>query len=101
MVVDKNRVRELVNALRSGKYVQANGVLGRFDGLGAKRHCCLGVACEVAISHGLLIKAKQGEPRSDGSGHIFYDEERGYLPDKVRDWFGFTSTNPLLYASDG
>jgi hypothetical protein len=67
-----------VQALRSGKYQQATGVL--YDGNG---YCCLGVACDV-----LGIKFLQ-----DGDGDFYADILCEYgalciLPPQVRDMLG-------------
>lgn len=36
-----------IEALRSGEYEQAIGVLRKTDGVGRQRYCCLGVLCDV------------------------------------------------------
>ena len=41
----KERTKIWIEALRSDKYWQGKGVLKSTDG---KRHCCLGVACELS-----------------------------------------------------
>lgn len=59
--VDKDKVRLLVAALRSGEYEQAKTALTviREDG---EKHCCLGVATLVAIKHGVPIEARRVDP---------------------------------------
>lgn len=45
-------MRRWITALRSGEYQQAIGVLREIDEDGVTRHCCLGVACDLArIKH--------------------------------------------------
>lgn len=93
MAVDKERVRLLVDALRSGEYVQGRGSLAHRH-LNEVRYCCLGVACEVAMKNGLAVDktANTDVFRQD----IFYDGESGVLPRTVMDWYGFNSSNPPL-----
>ena len=74
----------LINALRSGEYKQAQGVLKQND-----RFCCLGVACDV-------YRKITGEGEWKVFQHEYYegfilDNERepGILPRKVADFFGF------------
>lgn len=78
--------RELVDALRSGKYEQGIGKLKRLNG----GMCCLGVACDIS---GL------GEwvPTSSGDWYVFtitikLDDvvcDSSYLPTPIMDLFGF------------
>ena len=69
----KQHRKELVEALRSGKYQQ--GFERLRDG---NRFCCLGVACDIS---GL------------GEWYKFtYLEEKYSLPDEVIDYYGFNST---------
>lgn len=58
-----------VEALRSGEYQQGVGRLAM-----GGRHCCLGVACEVAIKEGIIDR---------------YDPEAFGLPIPVAEWLGF------------
>ena len=43
-MVNKERVKKLVEALRSEEYTQTTGTLHNLDG-----YCCLGVACDVFL----------------------------------------------------
>lgn len=63
--VDKDKVRLLVAALRSGEYGQAKTALTVISEEDSDKHCCLGVATLVAIKHGVPIEARRVEP----SGH--------------------------------
>lgn len=72
--------RKWVEALRSGEYEQGKRRLCR-DG----KHCCLGVACEVAIKNGVEIE------RRDYGGTIYFDGHCDLLPEKVREWLGLNS----------
>ena len=42
--------KKWVQALRSGKYKQAHGTLGKEDG----SRCCLGVLCDLAVEAGVI-----------------------------------------------
>lgn len=62
-----------VKALRSGKYQQRKQYLNR-DG----KFCCVGVACEVAIAHGVPI-----EKRTESGSYeniVRYDSMCGSAP---------------------
>ncbi len=79
----KQRVRDLVAALRSGEYIQAQNALRKDGGF-----CCLGVACD------LHLKAT-----ADGSwaGTIYHTPKGSSqitLPLTVRNWYGFLTSNP-------
>ena len=70
---------KLVEALRSGKYVQAMDSLRSVDG---KRYCCLGVACDLYREHGLVDwHLESNSWRFLGEKHV--------LPERVRRWLGF------------
>jgi hypothetical protein len=86
------RVRLLVNALLSDEYDQTTSVLERITADNTVENCCLGVACRVAMQHGLSLSADfdKSEGVTRFGGYI------GQLPAKVRDWYGFSDVNPLL-----
>ena len=103
----KARIRALVAALRSGDYAQTVGVLHRPDlpsrvvGLGG--HCCLGVACEVAIKGGapVLQYVDETSAAKDPRSKFFSadnpdDSSFESMPFVVFSWFGFDSSNPVL-----
>lgn len=92
MVVNNDRVRLLVDALRSGEYKQGEGSLRR-NLEGNPKFCCLGVACDIAKKNGLEIKIL-GDEEDDND--VFYDEEGEFLPDSVRDWYGFVDMDPIV-----
>lgn len=84
MVTDQAaRRRHLVEALRSGRFKQTVNALCRVD----VGHCCLGVACEVAIEDGLELERFQIE----GDPLVSFGGLTGSLPKSVRDWYGFRS----------
>lgn len=76
-----------VAALRSGQYEQGRSFLRKND-----KHCCLGVACELAIEAGLPItRTVDSEGR-----HAYIDPDDNFrpsghdqtLPPLVKDWLG-------------
>lgn len=83
-------------ALESGEFEQGTGHLAIVElsstGEPLKTlHCCLGVACEVAMRNGVELVKIQGS--SDGRAVLFYDGESGVLPHKVQEWLGLDETN--------
>ena len=89
----EGRRRNFVAALRSGKFRQTRNVLCR-QGVG---HCCLGVACEVAIEGGAELKRRsQGRDSVVTYEASAHDTEATALPQAVMAWFGFDASNPLL-----
>lgn len=86
MPVNKDRVRLLVDALRSGEYEQGTGVLRTQD----DTYCCVGVGCDVARKNGIGIDwtvspANDLTWRFDGTGTIFSH--------RLMDWYGFEQRN--------
>jgi hypothetical protein len=76
------RAMALVEALRSGKYVQTRGKLRE---AGGEAFCCLGVACEISN----VVKWNGVcyiDDNNDTNEHV--------LPYAVRDWLGAKETNP-------
>jgi hypothetical protein len=101
----KARVRLLVDALRSGDYKQGRGALChvsvREDGGEDRRYCCMGVACEIARAHGVTQVLRERDSGTIPLGLVVVygtvdDPNNSYLPQKVRDWFGFDSTDPIV-----
>jgi hypothetical protein len=79
------QVRKLwVEALRSGKYQQARGVLSKklSPSKGGQGFCCLGVLCELAVKYKII-----SEPTLSGN-QFFYDGQNEVLSSKVRHWVG-------------
>lgn len=92
-MVNKERVRLLVEALRSGEFEQGEGYLRKGD-----TYCCLGVACKVAMQNGLPL---QEEFVDHGFGLYVYREagqvnRSGYLPGSVYRWYGFDDMDPEI-----
>lgn len=92
MTVNKERVQLLVDALRSGEYKQGRGQLRTPD---ERYHCCLGVATQVALDHGLEVedtvdRRDKGQP---------WDQAHQVMCPPVAQWYGFESGNPVLVGS--
>jgi hypothetical protein len=78
--MDKEIKGKWVEALRSGKYKQCQGILKRND-----EYCCLGVLCDIVDPEWTLTHA----------------EESGYLPDHIKKLAGLTITGMLTGYVDG
>lgn len=80
--MNKN-AKKWVRTLRSGKYKQTKNWLTRVDENGSPIcHCCLGVACELAIKSGVNLIVRNRD------GYREYDGISGVLPPEVMDWLG-------------
>lgn len=77
--MNKEYIRKWIAALESGQYTQGKYYLKK-----GGRHCCLGVACEVAIQNGLELSI-------DNHGLSYYfDGNSAELPTKVKEWYGIS-----------
>jgi hypothetical protein len=96
------RIQLWADALLSDEFTQGRNYLAYQLEDGSPKHCCLGVACEVAIAHGLEISRCVGEgPDQFGRHHIAYDGERYMLPKKVMDWYGLTGDTAVSLIRPG
>lgn len=93
--VNVDRVRLLVDALRSGRFKKGAGALHRVT-TAEETWCCLGVASQVARENGLAIESVM----EDGREH-FGTQSNDYLCAEVQQWFGFDSEDPLLRTPGG
>jgi hypothetical protein len=91
---NKARVQLWVDALRSGEFTQAQGVLEQTeqeDGIPrVVGHCCLGVAQHVALRNGW---------QSIGRHPAELDWGRAGMDLEIGEWYGFTFANkndPML-----
>ena len=73
------RQKQLVDALRSGKFMQGTERLQSFIGDGAE-YCCLGVACKVAEKNNIRVVY-------DSDGKLL--GENLSEQDSVKNWFSF------------
>jgi hypothetical protein len=99
-MVNKERVSELVIALRSGAWPQTTGWLRKIiidDGGSDVRagFCCLGVACEIALTYGVghRVDSLYYSGPEDVSGQV---GSRYQLPAAAIEWYGFSNSNPLI-----
>jgi hypothetical protein len=98
VTVNTERVRLLVDALRSGGFAQGKGKLLK-DG----EYCCLGVACVVAQHEGLPLRLNVPDDQEVEFGDpANWDADHDYaqLPHSVRDWYGFDHIDPDLLGDD-
>lgn len=90
---NKERIKLLVDALRSGKFEQGRITLTEIYVAYNKTNemdCCLGVACKVAMANGLELD------RTVRGNYVFYNGNDTALPDEVLDWYGFSDEDPVL-----
>lgn len=87
MAPNKDNLRKLVRAIRSGMYKQGRGFLRRFD-----RFCCLGVGCDVYKS-----ETGKGEWCHDDRFHTHENDESfgSILPVSVAKFYGVES-DPII-----
>jgi len=78
------RQRALVEALRSGKYTQDTCQLRTTEGF-----CCLGVACDLYDPTKWVFAQEDEESDREWAFVITVIRERAWLPDKVREYYGF------------
>ena len=92
--------KKLVEALRSGEYVQARDSLRSEGG-----YCCLGVACEIYRQEEggpdwdryKLYRQEEGGPDWDYyQAHWSYGGHSHNLPERVRRWLDFKRSGGLF-----
>lgn len=93
MEPNKANIRLWVDALRSGKYRQGRQYLETVGKDGVVRHCCLGVACRVAMANGV---DEFTTTRGDETVITVFDKHVGVLPLNVRVWLGLDDCDPKL-----
>ena len=104
--MNPERKAEWVAALRSGDYPQGRNVLTSVESDGTRRHCCLGVLCDLAVKAGVLTVDTDDDGTPDttyvnGTNAVRYHETGQpdaqavvYLPRAVREWAGLDGDNP-------
>lgn len=93
-----DNAKNWVKALRSGEYTQGRSVLTRVHSDGSEAHCCLGVACVLAVEAGVIsASAKRAERNLVCYGDDF---KTAVLPEAVRSWLGLT-LNDSTFIRDG
>ena len=94
LMINKKRVQLLVDELRTTKLRRGSCAMHTIcDNGGSERFCPLGIACEVARKHRCKVKIR--EPEED-SIEVLYDGRTLFMPESVREWYGFDEDNPLL-----
>lgn len=92
-MVNKENMRLVVAALRSGKYLQGRGRLKEIfkDSIS---YCCMGVMCEVAMEHGVILDVAR-HPLGDSSMFVIFDGSAAFLRRNVLDWLGVGDNGEL------
>ena len=93
-MANKENLRKWIDALRSGKYVQARNVLHRQTSEG-ESFCCLGVACKVALDNGLKLSVSL--ERDERGIAVRYDDTAATLPPAVAGWLGIDSDGDVRF----
>lgn len=92
---------ELVERLRSGKYIQGKEKLATKEG-DDTLYCCLGVLCEIAVERGIINRIEQDVECWDCENpdacipkvEVHYDHTYdATLPEKVVNWAGIESVD--------
>lgn len=87
--------QDWADALESGRYRQARGVLGRIDPeTGRRSHCCLGVLCMLAVEAGVDVSIEV-----DATNRMYFGNSLTRLPLAVREWAN-AAENPWLGTHD-
>lgn len=102
--LNRERLALWVQALRSGKYEQGTGALeysirhSEYPQKVVTTHCCLGVACRVAIDNGLRVEFRNFA----GTTEFLCEDGRpgsvwtsGHMPERVAEWFGLPALTPI------
>jgi hypothetical protein len=97
-----DNAKKWVEALRSKEFEQTRGILHCIESTTTYSpvgHCCLGVACEVAIQNG--VKINRGVRKERTQTIEVFAGSTASLPREVRDWLGMGSDNGLGYFHGG
>jgi hypothetical protein len=94
--LDRDALRETWLArLETGFYPQGYDALASCDHAGEWQYCPLGAACELFLERGGLL------PVLVNSQLRYYDGESTFLPETVREAFGFRSVRGTRGSIDG
>lgn len=100
-MMDQKIRTQWVQALRSGDYLQGQHYLVQLISEGVRRHCCLGVLCELAVQAGVIPPSVQaGEELALTFGTGPY-RSKATLPLPVLSWAGLESADPLVMTPAG
>lgn len=104
-------MRTFVAALRSGEFQQGRNKLEKnVDGVVV--HCCLGVACRVALANGVEMEITSKPDAFTRDAITSFHGNSSFMPPKVSQWLGLAGSgsdydktgwpeNPALVAEDG
>lgn len=93
--LNPERKKLLVDALRSGDYTQVQGTLGIFYADKTRKHCCLGVGCEVSPFEAEF----DADLVEQSSVTIRWEGDTGTWSREIAEWFGsYTSHTPQQNA---
>jgi hypothetical protein len=90
------RRKNFTAALRSGKYQQGAGQLSARSIDDTWHHCCLGVACLVAIEDGMPMVATAFEGEMTYTPAGAQTGETTLPPRALADWYGWRDIDPML-----
>lgn len=91
-MVNKVNMALWADGLDSGRFKQGQGALARIVG-GEKFYCCLGVACEIAMEHGVALEVGVGQ-----GGYVTFDGTSSYLPVRVGEWLGVMREGDVMLS---
>lgn len=106
-MVNTERVKLLVDALRSDEFKQGRGRLTAFVAPDTREDCCLGVGCTVAKRNGAQVEDRRlggtviyYDPATISSiSSLYSDESYVFMPKVVLDWYGFDSQPRLRFRN--
>lgn len=88
---NKEHMRLWVAALRSGDFMQTTGTLAIQLDENEWGYCCLGVACEVAMAHGVPLDVEIKPNKT-----VTYDRSTSILPVQACEFFGLEYGDPMI-----
>jgi hypothetical protein len=92
--------------LKSGRYPQGQHTLTMVHPDDTRKHCCLGVLCEMGVEAGVIPAGVEvlwdGERAGNGKKCLAYGEEQvtGLLPAEIMAWAELDSCDPLLEVGE-
>jgi hypothetical protein len=95
--MNKKIANKWAKALRSRKYKKGQGALCQKDANGNKKHCCLGVLCELYQKD----KVNGGDLHIGDYGYLTYNDEDAQLPFEVKKWAGMSTYDGRIDHGDG
>jgi hypothetical protein len=90
--------------LKSGRYPQGQHTLTMVHPDGTRKHCCLGVLCEMGVEAGVIpagVEILWDQDDKNGKKCLAYGEEQiaGLLPAEIMAWAELDS-DPLLETGE-